>query len=99
TLIDSPALHQPTSARRSPHGELADWFFRVERQTLRRLPGSGAVVFTIRNYVASAQELCDTHEEFGPTLLLNLDTAPASVQEYKGWVGVADRLRTSLEAT
>lgn len=99
TLIDSPILHQPTSARRSPHGELADWFFRVERQTLRRLPMSGAVVFTIRNYVASAQELCDTHEEFGPTLLLNLDTAPASVQEYKGWVGVADRLRTSLEAT
>ncbi len=99
TLIDSPVLHQPTSARRSPHGELADWFFRVERQTLRRLPVSGAVVFTIRNYVASAQELCDTHEEFGATLLLNLDTAPASVQEYKGWVGVADRLRTSLEAT
>jgi len=55
TLIDSPALHQPTSARRSPHGDLADWFFRVERQTLRRLPLSDAIIFTIRNYVASAQ--------------------------------------------
>lgn len=98
TLIDSPALHQPTSARRSPHGDLADWFFRVERQTLRRLPVSDAVVFTIRNYVASAKELCETHEDFGPTLLLNLDTAPESMQEYKGWTGVADRLRTSLGA-
>ena len=96
TLIDSATLHQPTSARRSPHGELADWFFRVERQTLRRLPMSGAIVFTIRNYVASAKELCNTHEEFGATLLKNLDTAPTSMREYKGWIGVADRLRTEL---
>jgi len=96
TLIDSPALHQPTSARRSPHGELADWFFRVERQTLRRLPESGAIVFTIHNYVASAKELYEAHEEFGATLLLNLDTAPLAMQQYKGWVGVADRLRASL---
>jgi hypothetical protein len=96
TLIDSPTLHQPTSARRSPHGDLADWFFRVERQTLRRLPQSDAIVFTIRNYVASAKELCDTHEEFGTTLLLNLDTAPEAMQSYKGWNGVADRLRASL---
>jgi hypothetical protein len=97
TLIDSPALHQPTNARRSPHGELADWFFRVERQTLRRLPESGAIVFTIHNYVASAKELCEAHEDFGATLLLNLDTAPPAMQEYKGWVGVADRLRASLD--
>jgi heme-dependent oxidative N-demethylase alpha subunit-like protein len=96
TLIDSPDLHQPTSARRSPHGELADWYFRVERQTLRRLPVSDAVIFTIRNYVASAKELCESHEEFGATLLLNLDTAPDTMQEYKGWTGVADRLRASL---
>jgi len=96
TLIDSPILHQPTSARQSPHCDLAEWFFRVERQTLRRLPESDAVVFTIRNYVASAQQLCDAHEEFGPTLLLNLDTAPEEMQKYRGWIGVADRLRNAL---
>jgi hypothetical protein len=96
TLIDSPALHQPTSARRSPHGELADWYFRVERQTLRRLSQSDAIVFTIRNYVASAKTLCDAHDGFGATLLLNLDTAPEAMREYKGWVGVADRLRAAL---
>jgi len=71
----------------------------VERQTLRRLEASGAIVFTIHNYVASAKELCQSHEEFGATLLLNLDTAPIAMQEYKGWIGVADRLRASLEAT
>jgi dimethylamine monooxygenase subunit A len=99
TLIDDPTLHQPTGARQSPNGDLAQWFFRVERQTLRRLPLSETIVFTIRNYVASAKELCETHEAFGPTLLRNLETAPERVQEYKGWVGVADRLRSSLEAT
>lgn len=96
TLIDSPVLHQPTSARRSPHGDMADWYFRVERQTLRRLPESDVIIFTIRNYVASAKELCETHADFGATLLLNLDTAPDSMKEYKGWTGVADRLRTAL---
>ena len=99
TLIDSPVLHQPTSARHSPHADLDNWFFRVERQTLRRLRESDAVVFTIRNYVASAQSLCDAHPEFGATLLLNLDTAPEAMREYKGWHGVADRLRDSLSAT
>jgi hypothetical protein len=29
---------------------------------------------------------------------LNLDTAPAAMREYKGWVGVADRLRSALSA-
>lgn len=96
TLIDSPALHQPTAARRSPHGDLTDWFFRVERQTLRRLAESDAIIFTIHNYVASAKELCDDHEGFGPTLLRSLDSAPLEVQEYKGWRGVADRLRAAL---
>lgn len=99
TLIDNPSLHQPTGARRSPNGDLAQWFFRVERQTLRRLPSSETIVFTIRNYVASAKELCESHEEFGRALLLNLETAPERIQEYKGWVGVADRLRSALEAT
>jgi hypothetical protein len=68
----------------------------VERQTLRRLARSDAIVFTIRTYVASAQELCDAHDEFAATLLLNLDTAPEAMQSYKGWTGVAERLRASL---
>ncbi len=96
TLLDSPALHQPTSERQAPSGSLDDWFFRVERQTLRRLPHSGAVVFTIRTYVDSASALVARDESFGPALWRALDTAPASVQEYKGWGGVAERLSTAL---
>lgn len=96
TLLDSPVLHQPTSARAAPSGTLAEWFFRVERQTLRQLPASMAIVFTIRTYVASAASLRDHDPDFVPTLLHSLESAPSSVKAYKGWTGVAERLRQSL---
>jgi hypothetical protein len=96
TLLDNPALHQPLSVRRSPSGELDDWYFRVERQTLRQLPKTNAIVFTIRNYVAPAKMLRELDPEFGPNLLAALDSAPESMQGYKGWLGVADKLRSEL---
>jgi hypothetical protein len=96
TLLDSPVLHQPTSARVAPGGELSQWYFRVERQTLRQLPRSRAIVFTIRTYVDAASSLRDRDPEFVPALLHSLDTAPARVKNYKGWNGVAERLRASL---
>lgn len=96
TLLDNPTLHQPFSIRRSPSGDLDDWYFRVERQTLRQLPITKAIVFTIRNYVASAKTLRAQIPEFGANLLSALDTAPEAMQGYKGWVGVADKLRNEL---
>jgi hypothetical protein len=103
TLIDDATLHQPTSPRPRRHGsvghdDLEHWFFRVERQTIRRLPSSGAIVFTIHNYVASLEQLRGT-PEFFEHLLLGIDTTPAPMQEYKGWVGVARRLREILNQT
>lgn len=96
TLLDSPTLHQPHGARLAPSGDLDDWFFRVERQTLRRLARSEAIVFTIRTYVASATSLRERDDNFVPTLLHALETAPDTTQAYKGWVGVAERLRNAL---
>jgi hypothetical protein len=96
TLLDSPVLYQPAVVRRSPSGRLDDWYFRVERQTLRALPRTNAVVFTIRTYVTSAATLRERDDTFVSTLLHSLDTAPASVQSYKGWTGVAERLRVAL---
>ncbi|HEY1762508.1 MAG TPA: DUF3445 domain-containing protein, partial [Acidimicrobiales bacterium] len=98
TLLDHPDLFQPERARVAPSGELADWFFRVERQTLRQLPHTNAIVFTIRTYVASASSLHAKDEQFVPSLLHGLDTAPRDVQDYKGWSGVAERLRESLRS-
>lgn len=95
TVIDDPALHQPDAPRDLAHADIDQWFFRVERQTIRRLRASDAVVFTIRNYVASVNELRAT-PEFIEHLLLGIDSAPVAMQHYKGWVGVAQRLREVL---
>jgi hypothetical protein len=96
TLLDDPALHQPSGHRQSPGGSPDQWFFRVERQTLRQLPTTGAVVFTIRTYVASIHDLKSEHADFGRDLLFALDSAPPATATYKGWTGVADQLRAVL---
>jgi hypothetical protein len=93
TLLDDDTLHQSTVVRRPPSGSLTDWYFRVERQTLRRLPVTGAIVFTIRNYVTNAAELATTQPDFVENLLHAIETASPAMQRYKGWVGVAERLR------
>lgn len=96
TLLDSPELFQPDAARQAPSGDLEDWFVRVERQTIRRLARTNAAVFTIRTYVESAAEVSRRSADFAPSLLRALDTAPTEVQVYKGWAGLADRLRDAL---
>jgi hypothetical protein len=95
TLLNDPALHQPTVRDRA-YESVEQWYFRVERQTLRKLPETGAVVFTIRTYVASLQELRDRDSAIMKNLLFALDSAPLATIRYKGWEGVADRLRVAL---
>jgi len=96
TLLDSPDLFQPARARRAPAGDPTRWSFRVERQTLRSLPRTGAVVFTIRTYVTSATAMCEHDDTFASALVHALETAPPDVQAYKGWTGVASALRDAL---
>ena len=94
TVVDSPELFlwPRTSIPPRPRS----WFFRVERQTLRRLARSDAIVFTIRTYVTSLDDLLVAHREYGANLLLALETAPEATLDYKGWRGVADELRERL---
>lgn len=96
TLLDDATLHQPSSSRRTCETALERWYFRVERQTLRRLERTGAVVFTIRTYVASLDELCARYDDFAAALVHSLETAPDEVLDYKGWRGLAPRLRAHL---
>lgn len=94
TVIDDAELHQPDVVRRWPDAQafsaemartdLGDLLhFRVERQTLTKLPESGDVVFTIRTYVRSLAELA------APGTSRNLAAALRSADEelvaYKGW--------------
>jgi hypothetical protein len=101
SLYPDAELHHPESRQRP-----RDWFqsnfdafVRVERQTLRRLPDTGDILFTIRIYVDPIAALA-RHPE-GPRLarglraqLLALD--PAQLR-YKNMVEHRDLLATGLE--
>ena len=55
-LSNHPALFQPDTPPATPDMDPGDLWFRVEWQTLRRLPVTGATLFTIRTYVEKLSE-------------------------------------------
>jgi hypothetical protein len=58
-------------------------WFRSERQTLRRLPKSGGVVFTIRTYFHPITEICE--ESYVPGRLASaVRSWGDNVSKYKG---------------
>jgi hypothetical protein len=88
TLLTDPVLYQPDPSERAgrpisdPGTEV---WFRVERQTLRRI-SSMTIAFTIRTYVNSLGELLACHPEAGPAVASALSDLPPGVPEYKGWL-------------
>jgi len=105
-LNDDPALHQPLeTAHTAPDitvtaDNAADrLFLRVERQSLRRLPASGAVVFTIRTH---QRPLGALSADQAAQLAAVLRSTPDDVARYKGLprtagpaLAVLDRLAAS----
>jgi hypothetical protein len=106
TLIDHPALHQPDPATRIPGpptdrtapGERPGLWLRVERQTLRRLEHTDAVIFTIRTYVSALEDHIQRHPKVVPALLATLPTVPAATVAYKGWDGMVGPLLARLRS-
>ena len=102
TLIDHPDLHQPDAASRRGATAGAEpgqsLWFRVERQTLRRLDGTGAVIFTIRTYVTPLDALVGRYPDAAGALLATLPTVPDATLAYKGWEGLVGTLRGWLES-
>jgi hypothetical protein len=97
TLLDDPAAFQPEppsqprSIDTTNAGEQV--WFRVERQTIRRLPRTGCVVFTIRTYVSRLDAL-------GPTALRDLAATlqhvDADLADYRGWDELLPAVRSWL---
>ena len=98
TLLDDPALFQPVAAKEGRVAMPADvdlgaaLHFRVERQTMRVLPETGDVLFTIRTYTRALGEL----ELVRPGSFADLadslgSTAPETI-DYKGWTPLRERL-------
>lgn len=89
SLLDDPALFQPGGKWRvegdagitsANAGERV--FLRVERQTLRRLPASGAVLFGIRVHVYRLDRVIDGAER-AAALAAAVRALPAEIQRYK----------------
>ena len=84
-----------------PGGEIAAHaFIRVERQTLRKLPVSGDILFTIRIYLDPLAVL-RKHEDraaLAASFAAQLDALDAAQLAYKGMTADRDRLVAILQA-
>lgn len=101
SVYSDAALHHPQAKRIDVSGDgnvLAKLFLRVERQTLRRLPGSGDILFTIKVHHDPLAAL-KAHPDRGALAtnlraqLLALDDAQLA---YKGLAAIRDRLADEL---
>jgi hypothetical protein len=101
SVLPSPALcqlpgdHPRAAAAAAGYPGIDGLTFRVERQTLRRLPGIEAVVFTIRTTTAPLREVVVDPHRAGDLNATLAGVSPAHA-DYKGWTGWLDRLRADL---
>lgn len=70
---------------------------RVERQTFRRLPLSDAVLFTIRTYLYSVQQLAEDRQ-VAKKLAIAIQQIPPAMQAYKNLLPVRSILLHYLQA-
>jgi hypothetical protein len=67
-----------------PAQEPAEPYWRVERQTLRRLPETGAIAFGIRIFLESFTKLESRQPGFTATLREIIEGLPEEQRRYKG---------------
>ncbi|HUZ73255.1 MAG TPA: DUF3445 domain-containing protein [Stellaceae bacterium] len=86
TILDDPAPFQPVPRRSpqpiAPADAGASLWLRVERQTLRRLPATGHIIFTIRTYITRLDAAVATAESAAELAALLRD-APEATLAYK----------------
>ncbi|WPZ33837.1 DUF3445 domain-containing protein [Thalassobaculum sp. OXR-137] len=103
SVLDDPALFQPTGHGRkgidptiTPQTVAARLHIRIERQTFRRLPNSGVLVFGIKTLVDPIGAIAD-RPDLAAAMLGSLRTMPADMRGYKSLAPFADALETWLE--
>lgn len=98
TIHDSNELFAPEGKpgqELNPDEVLDNTYFRVERQTLRRLPDSQAVAFSIRTYVHSMREVVHNKERCR-ILSATLASLPIEVARYRGMASFLESLKLAL---
>ncbi|HUB96251.1 MAG TPA: DUF3445 domain-containing protein [Stellaceae bacterium] len=99
SIVDDPARFQPVCVPRKrpitdPGAEL---WLRVERQTLRKLPVTGAIIFTIRTHVTRLDDAVDELPH-AAALAAALRSMPHEMQVYKNIAPFAPALLAWLDA-
>lgn len=106
SLQDDGELHKPLSKATRDREEkpqdddpIARSFIRVERQTLRKLPVSGDILFTIRIFLDPLRMLADHPDSaaLAHSLAAQLAALDAAQLAYKGLAAERDRLVATLE--
>jgi hypothetical protein len=104
SLLDDPALFQPggkwrvdAAAEITAKNAGSRVFLRVERQTLRRLPVSEAVLFGIRVHVYPLDRVIDRPDR-AAALADAVRALPAEIQHYKSLLPFRRSLLTWLDA-
>lgn len=99
TIMDTPDLHQPVPVRRADSitvtkDNLPDHlYFRRERQTLRKFPKTGDILFTIRTYTNTLAQAAIDFPEFRANLGKTLGGATPEMIDYKGWVSIMNDMQ------
>jgi hypothetical protein len=101
SLVDTPELFRPPEHRARPKSIDAaragePMWLRVERQTLRRLPACGDVVFGIRTYVEPLGDVT-ADPEVARALAMRVREMPPDMATYKGIASIREPLVAWLE--
>jgi hypothetical protein len=104
SVLDDPALYQPTgkwreatNARITPENAGDSLYLRVERQTLRRLPQSGAILFGIRVHSYQLARAI-TRPEHAARLADAVRALPEATMHYKSLKAFGPALLAWLDA-
>ena len=95
SVMTSHRLFTPHRSRRTPlapGASIDEIFIRMESQTLRKLPGSGMILFTIRTYAEPLSRWAGLPGAVA-SLLEMLDGMTPEMRDYKGFAMYEDALR------
>ncbi len=96
-IANHPSLFQPDIPPVTPDMDPADMWFRVEWQTLRRLPVTGAILFTIRTYVEQLSDFMQRDYAVVHEIADLVNKIPEDVAAYKSIAPYRDALFAYFE--
>ena len=91
-ISNHPSLFQPDVPPITPEIDIADMWFRTEWQTLRRLPDTGAILFTIRTYVEKLSDFVSRDYAVVHDIGDIVNKIPEDVAQYKSIAPYRERI-------